>query len=254
MLNKSSGASAIRSKITPKELTDVWALKHGVYVKQVDAHTQQELKLTSSQKKMVARHAKNLRVTANARSKYLSTHYLELASACESAITKKRAQLDKLKAEIVASSTNTFLKPEALKKKTQQITKLKVSFHQMSNRLQRLRAAAVKQQKLSESGLTTMCFGGRKLASAVHRLDEESSPYKSKESWEKAWREARDQSWLFDGDKSANGSNKNIKWDPDSKTLKVRITDDQALGRMKVLALELGMTLEELLNEEKTPD
>jgi hypothetical protein len=120
---------------------------------------------------MIARHAKNLRVTANARAKYLSTHYLELASACEGAIVKNKQQLDKIKAEIVAGSNNAFLRPEALKKKTQQITKLKFSLHQMSNRLQRLKAAAEKSSQLSERGLATICFGGKKLASAVHRVD-----------------------------------------------------------------------------------
>jgi hypothetical protein len=69
-----------------------WALKHGVYINQVDVHKQHELKLTRSQKSMIARHAKNLRVTANARAKYLSTHYLELSSACEATMVKKRSR------------------------------------------------------------------------------------------------------------------------------------------------------------------
>jgi dTDP-glucose pyrophosphorylase len=133
-----------------------------VYIKQVDVHKQHELKLTSSQKSMIARHAKNLRVTANARAKYLSTHYLELASACEGAIIKNKQQLVKIKAEIVAGSNNAFLRPEALKKKTQQITKLRFLIHQMSNRLQRLKAAAEKSSQLSERGLATMCLGGKK--------------------------------------------------------------------------------------------
>ena len=155
-------SKSIRANITTKEVTDVWALRHGVYINQVDVHKQHEFKLTSSQKSMIARHAKNLRVTANARAKYLSTHYFELASACEGAIIKNKQQLVKIKAEIVAGSNNAFLRPEALKKKTQQITKLRFLIHQMSNRLQRLKAAAEKSSQLSERGLATMCLGGKK--------------------------------------------------------------------------------------------
>ena len=135
---------------------------------------------------MIARHAKNLRVTANARAKYLSTHYLELVSACEGAIVKKKQQLDKIKAEIVTGSNTAFLNPDALKKKRQQAQQLRLSLPQMNNRLQRLKSAAKKNKHLSDSELPTMCFGGRKLAGSVHRLDEENSAYKSKASWSKA--------------------------------------------------------------------
>jgi hypothetical protein len=62
---------------------------------------------------------------------------------------------------MVAGSNNAFLRPEALKKKTLQITKLKFSLHQMSNRRQRLKSSAEKNKILSESGLATMCFGGK---------------------------------------------------------------------------------------------
>jgi hypothetical protein len=102
-------SKAIRANITNKELTDVWAFKNNMDVKQVDVHKQHELKLTSSQKSMIARHAKNLRVTANARAKYLSTHDLELASACEGAIIKNKQQLVKIKA-LFQNVSGPFLK------------------------------------------------------------------------------------------------------------------------------------------------
>jgi len=190
-------------------------------------------------------------VNCRQRAKYLSTYYLELSSACEATMVKKKQQLDKIKAEIVAGSNNAFIKPDALKKKKQQTAKLRFSIHQIKNRMQRLKSAAEKNKKLDESGLATMCFGGKKLASAVNRLNEKSSPSKSKESWSKAWREARDQAWLFEGDKSAKGANENVKWDPQSKTLKIRLTDDQAMERMKAFANQENITLEELLNPNK---
>ena len=108
-------SKSLRLRLDPKGLTEVWAFKNGVYIQPGPIPTT-ELHLTSSQKSMIARHAKNLRTTANARAKYLASHYVELAKACEKTLDQKKKQIAVLMSQCFASKAN-LLKPSALKKK-----------------------------------------------------------------------------------------------------------------------------------------
>jgi hypothetical protein len=200
--------------LEPKGLTEAWALNNGAHVEAGPGGA--DIGFTSSQKGMVARHAKNLRTTANARAKYLAAHYAELADACGKAVDRKQKQIKALKSECSPSNAS-LLKPHALKAKRAQIAKLKFSLYQTRCRTERLQSQAKRNKALAGSALATICFGSRKLASAVHRLGGEASAYPSKDSWKKAWDEARDQAWLFEGDKSAKGANENVKWDASRK-------------------------------------
>lgn len=62
------------------------------------------------------------------------------------------------------------------------------------------------------------------------------------------WREARNQSWLFEGHAAAASANDNIKWNAAPGTLRIRLTEDQALARMEAHAEQHGIDLADVLH------
>lgn len=197
-------------------MTKIWALNAGVYGKWKTKDVLDPVSLTAHQRDMVVRHAANLREAANARSEYLAGHLKGLADACSKSIAKKRLELAGIQKELKAvdGSGQNLLKLSAAKKKRERLALIQQGVDRSEGRRQRLLSAS----------------------------------FKDKEDWSKAWREARNQSWLFEGSKSATSANPEVKWSPETSVLRIRLTEDQALARMEDYAKEQGLALTDVLH------
>lgn len=194
---------------------------------------------TTHQEKMVARQARTLRKTANAKSKWLAEHLSQLAGECQAKLERTLDEIEKLSSQI--QTPFPLCRPSLKKKMQAALAKKKLGLASTRQRMQRLVASSKHHEELANNGVASMAFGGRKLANQVHGLDDEESTFQSKTEWEQAWQEARGQWWLFEGDKSASSANMSVKMDVDKGVLKVRLSDRLALVRMRSLARVLGV-------------
>ena len=224
---------SIRDKVDAKSLEAPWAMKAGCFVDR----NGESLMLTTHQASMAVRRARGLRKAANAKSKWLANHHAKMSAECGKRIEKSLADLERLDVQIKIPSS--FAKPSLKRKLRALADKKKQAVARMRARQQRLASSSKHHLDLSDAGLASMAFGGAKLATQAHQLEDESSPFKGKAQWAQAWHGARSQSWLFEGDKAAAGANKGAKMDLESGILKVRLTDRQALASMEALALSL---------------
>lgn len=107
------------------------------------------------------------------------------------------------------------------------------------------RAQAGRLAEQLDSGRLPLCFGSAKLlAQRPVAANAETTPFESVEDWRAAWDDARDgQVWSV-GHADKPSGNREMLWDPFERTLRVRLSDTLARGRMAALSAELGMDIE----------
>jgi hypothetical protein len=87
----------------------------------------------------------------------------------------------------------------------------------------------------------SLCFGSKKLlAQRPTAHNAESTPFTSEQKWRDAWSEAREGQWWAVGRADKPNGNAEIQWLPDSRQLRIRLTDKVAGRRMT----ERGVPLE----------
>lgn len=96
-----------------------------------------------------------------------------------------------------------------------------------------------------DSGRLPLCFGSAKLlAQRPVAANAATTPFESVEDWREAWDDARDgQVWSVGAARKPSG-NPEVHWDPFERTLRVRLSDTQARGRMAALSAEMGVDIE----------
>lgn len=104
---------------------------------------------------------------------------------------------------------------------------------------QKSRALHIKKGKLAtlakviESGRFSLCFGSSKLLAqrpVLHNAD--STPFESIKSWQMAWDDARQSRWWSVGATDKPCGNPEVQWLPETKQLRIRLTDKVAHARM----------------------
>ena len=108
-----------------------------------------------------------------------------------------------------------------------------------------------------------LCFGSSQLLkqrpgsfSDQFRLTKEQNKYKNKEfnlnlsQWEKDWDLARNNIWISIGDKNKPQGNAEIQYDPQTKILKLRLTEKAANERLKEISQQVNIPYEELNNNQ----
>jgi hypothetical protein len=88
----------------------------------------------------------------------------------------------------------------------------------------------------------SICFGSRKLL-AQNPINNKASDFESYESWRAEWDLRRNNQIVSIGKKDKPHGNAEIQWNPEGKTLRLRLTDEQALVRMNALADETGLDI-----------
>lgn len=103
---------------------------------------------------------------------------------------------------------------------------------------QKSRALEAKQGKLTTlrrdltSGHISLCFGSKKLLAQRPGPHNPASPYASLDAWRADWEAAREGQWWSVGHTDKPQGNAEVQWDPDSKQLRLRLTDKLAHERM----------------------
>jgi chromosome segregation ATPase len=87
--------------------------------------------------------------------------------------------------------------------------------------------------KVIESGRLSLCFGSSKLLTQrPGRHNADSSPFESIESWQMAWNDARQNQWWCVGATDKPCGNPEVQWLPETKQLRIRLTDKVAHALM----------------------
>ena len=88
-----------------------------------------------------------------------------------------------------------------------------------------------------------ICFGSRTLLKQNPKINPDSI-YKSYTEWRKEWDLRRNNSVVSIGKKNVTGGNPELQWQPNERVLRIRLTNEQALVRMKELAARTGLDVE----------
>jgi hypothetical protein len=79
----------------------------------------------------------------------------------------------------------------------------------------------------------SLCFGSKRLlAQRPSEHNAESTPFTSLADWQASWAEARDGQWWSIGHTDQPSGNPEVQWLPDTKQLRIRLTDKAAHQRM----------------------
>ncbi len=150
---------------------------------------------------------------------------------------------------------------ERINKLTSSIKKKNLVLYQKRIKLNRLnRSIHVLEQRIKLDTFK-LCFGSSQLLkqrpgsfSDQFRLTQEQNKYKNKEfnlnlaAWEKDWDLARNNIWISIGDKNKPQGNAEIQYEPQTKILRLRLTEKDANERLKEIAKNINIPYEELNN------
>lgn len=103
---------------------------------------------------------------------------------------------------------------------------------------QKKRVLRDKQDKLARvkavlaGGRMSVCFGSKKLLAQRPGPHNPDSPFQTLEAWQLAWSDVRDGQWWSVGRSAEESGNSEIRWLPQTKQLRIRLTDRLAHERM----------------------
>ena len=157
---------------------------------------------------------------------------------------------------------------EPTTKTHEKITKLnhsmqKKSFvlYQKKIKLKRLQKSICILEQRINCNKFKLCFGSSQLLSQrpgnhsdKFRSTQEQNKYKNKEfkvnlsAWKKDWDLARNNIWISIGDKKAPQGNREIQYNPQTRILKLRLTEETAQQRLKEISQKVNIPYEELNN------
>ena len=150
---------------------------------------------------------------------------------------------------------------ERINKLTHSIKKKNLVLFNKKIKLRRLkRSIHILEQRIKFNKFK-LCFGSSQLLkqrpgsfSDQFRLTQEQNKYKNKNininlaAWEKDWDLARNNIWISIGDKDKPQGNAEIQYDPHTKTLKLRLTEETANKRLREISHQVNIPYEELNN------
>ena len=150
---------------------------------------------------------------------------------------------------------------ERISKLTHSIKKKNLVLFNKKIKLNRLkRSIHILEQRINLNKFK-LCFGSSQLLKQrpgsfldQFRLTQEQNKYKNKDlnvnlaDWEKDWDLARNNIWISIGDKKNPQGNAEIQYDPHTKILRLRLTEQAANERLKEIAKNINIPYEELNN------
>ncbi len=150
---------------------------------------------------------------------------------------------------------------ERISKLTHSIKKKNLVLFNKKIKLRRLkRSIHILEQRIKFNKFK-LCFGSSQLLkqrpgsfSDQFRLTQEQKAYNNKNEkvnlagWEKYWDLARNNIWISIGDKNKPQGNAEIQYDPQTKILKLRLTEKAANERLKEISKNINISYEELNN------
>ena len=150
---------------------------------------------------------------------------------------------------------------ERISKLTHSIKKKNLVLSNKKIKLRRLQKSIHILEQRIKFNKFKLCFGSSQLLKQrpgsfldQFRLTKEQNKYKNKNininlaDWEKDWDLARNNIWISIGDKDKPQGNAEIQYDPHTKTLKLRLTEETANKRLKEISQHVNIPYEDLIN------
>ena len=172
----------------------------------------------------------------------------------------------KLKNHSNENFKNIFKEPknkihERINKLIHSIKKKNLVLFNKKIKLRRLQKSIHILEKRINFNKFKLCFGSSQLLkqrpgsfSDQFRLTKEQNKYKNKNininlaAWQKDWDLARNNIWISIGDKNKPQGNAEIQYDPHTKTLKLRLTEETANERLREISQQVNIPYEDLTN------
>ncbi len=152
---------------------------------------------------------------------------------------------------------------ERISKLNHSIKKKNLVLFNKKIKLRRLKRSVFILEQRIKFNKFKLCFGSSQLLkqrpgsfSDQFRLTKEQNKYKNKNininlaDWEKDWDLARNNIWISIGDKNKPQGNAEIQYDPQTKILKLRLTEKAANERLKEISQQVHIPYEELNNNQ----
>ena len=215
-------------------LRKAWRLCNNLHLSESEMHySLMPLGFTSHQ-------VKSLIATSTGRHKALKELKKYEQKQLKASISKRKAALKR--------KTQRLAKLHTTKKPTK-LTLLDITFveqwiAQKEQALQRSLHKQVKLERQLKLDQFAMVFGGKTLLSQrPTELNHETSPFDSAKAWRAEWLASRNHQIWSVGAKSKPQGNQEIQWFPDTKILRIRLTDTLAKRRMRELEAKTGLAV-----------
>ena len=150
---------------------------------------------------------------------------------------------------------------ERINKLTHSIKKKNLVLFNKKIKLRRLKRSIFILEQRIKFNKFKLCFGSSQLLkqrpgsfSDQFRLTKEQNKYKNKDfnvnlnQWKKDWDLDRNNIWISIGDKNKPQGNAEIQYDPQTKILKLRLTEQAANERLREISQQVNISYEELNN------
>ena len=150
---------------------------------------------------------------------------------------------------------------ERLSKLNYSIKKKNLVLFNKKIKLNRLKRSVFILEQRIKFNKFKLCFGSSQLLkqrpgsfSDQFRISKEQNKYKNKNininlaDWEKDWDLARNNIWISIGAKKSPQGNAEIQYDPHTKTLKLRLTEETANERLREISQQVNIPYEDLTN------
>ena len=155
-------------------------------------------------------------------------------------IASRKAALAR-KSKRLAQLRNIKVKPNATR---QNIAFLARWIEQKTAALRRAQHKQAALERQLKEGTFSLVFGGRKLLTQrPTEFDADATPFAALEAWRDAWEAARNHQVWSVGAKSKPQGNPEIQWNPETETLRIRLTDSQAEARMRTMEATQGVSI-----------
>ena len=166
-------------------------------------------------------------------------------------VTSKLKNIDKLK----TAKTIDYSK---IAKLNNSVIKKQFTINSKKLKIDHLNKFITTLQNRIEKNTFKLCFGSSKLLSQrpdnhkdKFRLNEKQTVYSDVHSWTNDWKLARDNIWMSIGKKTKPQGNSEIQYYPQSKILRLRVTEKEYLNRLAKIANEINLPLEDLNDNKK---
>ena len=168
-------------------------------------------------------------------------------------IVKESKLISKYEKDIIELKSKKKLDYTKISKLVNSIKKKQLVINQKSIKVNRLNKSIKLIQNRIDSNTFKLCFGSSTLLSQrpgnhtdKFRLNNNQKVYESLTEWEKDWDLSRNNIWYSVGRASKPQGNAEIQYYPNTKTIRLRVTEQTYLHRLELISKEIGISIEKL--------
>lgn len=170
-------------------------------------------------------------------------------------IAKESKLIIKYQKELAKLKSSSKLDYSKISKLNNSIKKKQLLLSNKDIKLIRLNKSIDVIQKRINSNTFKLCFGSSALLSQrpgnyldKFRLIDSQKVYSSLSDWKKDWDLSRNNIWISIGSKEKPQGNSEIQYYPDTKKLRLRLTEKESINRLKLISNDFNIPFDDLNN------